>query len=143
MNSEEDCKTKIINSPGLQYINYSIQRYISGPDKELRMYMHAQLFQPCPTLCDTMDCSPPFSSVQGILQARILVWIAMSSSRWSSQPRDWTRISCSSCIASGFTTEPQGKSKIRILVYNNRTIFSPLGKGDETRHGMNRKTWHH
>ena len=37
-------------------------------------------------LCDTMDCSPPGSSVHGILQARVLEWIAMPSSRGSSQP---------------------------------------------------------
>ena len=33
--------------------------------------------QSCPTLCDPMDCSPPGSSVQGILQARILEWVAI------------------------------------------------------------------
>ena len=38
----------------------------------------------CPTLCDHMDCSPPGSSVHGILQARILEWVAISSSRGSS-----------------------------------------------------------
>ena len=41
-----------------------------------------------PTLCNPMDCSPPGSSVRGISQARILEWIATSSSRESSQPRD-------------------------------------------------------
>ena len=41
-----------------------------------------------------MDCSPPGSSVHGILQARILEWVAMSSSRGSSWPRDWTQVSC-------------------------------------------------
>ena len=46
--------------------------------------------QSCPTLCDPMDCSPPGSSVHGILQARILEWITMPSSRGSSWPRDWT-----------------------------------------------------
>ena len=40
------------------------------------------------TLCDTMDCSLPGSSVHGILQARILEWVAISFSRGSSQPRD-------------------------------------------------------
>ena len=40
--------------------------------------------QLCLTLCDTMDCSPPGSSVHGILQARILEWVAMPSSRGSS-----------------------------------------------------------
>ena len=40
--------------------------------------------QSCPTLCDPMDCSPPGSSVHGILQARILEWVAISFSRGSS-----------------------------------------------------------
>ena len=48
----------------------------------------------CLTLGDPMDCSPPGSSVHGILQARILEWVAMPSSRGSSQPRDRTRVSC-------------------------------------------------
>ena len=54
--------------------------------------------QSCPTLCDPTDCSPPGSSVQGILQARILEWAAISSSRGSSWPRGWTHLSCVSCI---------------------------------------------
>ena len=48
-------------------------------------------------LCDSMDCSPPGSSVHGILQATILEWVAMSSSRGSSPPRNQTHISCVSC----------------------------------------------
>ena len=72
----------------------------------------AQSLQSCPTLCDTSDCSPPGSSVHGILQSRTLEWVAMPSSRVSSQPRDWTCISCSSCIAGGFfTAEPPEKPK--------------------------------
>ena len=43
--------------------------------------------QSCLTLCDPMDCSPPDSSVHGILQAKILEWVAMPSLRGSSQPR--------------------------------------------------------
>ena len=42
----------------------------------------------CPTLCDPMDCSLPNFSVHGLLQARILEWVAMHSSRGSSRPRD-------------------------------------------------------
>ena len=57
--------------------------------------------QLCPTPCDPMDCSPPGYSVHGILQARILEWVAMPSSRGSSQPRAWTQVSR---IASGFFT---------------------------------------
>ena len=53
----------------------------------------------CLTLCDPMDCSPPGSSIHGILQARILEWIAMPPSRGSSWPRDWTCVCYVSCIA--------------------------------------------
>ena len=57
--------------------------------------------QSCLTLCNPMDCSPPASSTQGILQERILEWVAMPSSRGSSQPRDQTQVSC---IAGRFFT---------------------------------------
>ena len=50
------------------------------------------------TLCDPRACSPPGSSVHGIFQARILEWVAISSSRGSSQPRGRTHISSVSCI---------------------------------------------
>ena len=46
------------------------------------------------TLCNPVDCSPPGSSVHGILQARILEWVAISFSRGSSRPRDQTWVSC-------------------------------------------------
>ena len=60
--------------------------------------------------CNPMGNSPPSSSVHGILQARILEWVAMPSSRGSSQPRGQTSISWSSCIAGGFfTAEPWGE----------------------------------
>ena len=45
------------------------------------MCVSAKLLQLCPTLCDPMDYSPPGSHVSGILQARILEWVAMPSSR--------------------------------------------------------------
>ena len=48
--------------------------------------------------CNPMDCSPTTSSVHGIVQARILEWVAVSYSRGSSQPRDKTHVSCISCI---------------------------------------------
>jgi len=48
----------------------------------------------CLTLCDPMDCSPLGSSVYGILQARILEWVAISFSRGSSLARDRTQVSC-------------------------------------------------
>ena len=67
---------------------------------------YAQL---CLTLCDSLDCSPPGSTVRGILQARILEWIAISFSRGSSWPRDQTRISQASC------TGRQGLDRCRHL----------------------------
>ena len=57
-----------------------------------------------------MDFSPPGCSVHGILQARILEWVAMPFSRGPSQPRDQTRIFCVSCIAGvSLPTESPGK----------------------------------
>ena len=52
----------------------------------------------CLTLCDPRNCSPSNSSVHGIFQARILEWVAISSSRKSFWPRDQTQFSCVSCI---------------------------------------------
>ena len=58
------------------------------------------------TLCDPMDCTPPCTSVHGISQARILEWVAIPSSRASSQPVS----PASPALASGiFTTELPGK----------------------------------
>ena len=54
----------------------------------------SEIAQSCLTLCDPMDCSLPSSSVHGIFQARILEWVAISFSRASSQPKDWTHVSC-------------------------------------------------
>ena len=52
-----------------------------------------EVAQSCPTLYNPMDCSPSGSSVHGIFQARVLEWVAISFSRRSFQPRDWTRVS--------------------------------------------------
>ena len=54
------------------------------------MFSDTQL---CPTLCDPMNCSLPGSSVQGISQVRTLMWVAISSSRGCSWPRDQTHVS--------------------------------------------------
>ena len=71
----------------------------------------AQSLQSCPTLGNPMDCSPPGSSVHRSLQARIMEWVVMPSSRGSSRPRDRTSISSVSWITGGFfIVEPLGKS---------------------------------
>ena len=60
--------------------------------------------------CDSVTCSPPSSSVHGISQARILEWVAIPSSKGSSQPRDLTCVSLGSCTAGRFlSTGPPGK----------------------------------
>ena len=64
-------------------------------------HFKVKVVQPCMTLCSPMDYSLPGSSLHGILQASILEWLAVSSSRGSSQPRDQTQVSC---IAGGFFT---------------------------------------
>ena len=53
----------------------------------------AKSLQTCPTLWNPMDCSPQAPLSMGIFQARILGWVAMPSSRGSSQPRDQTQVS--------------------------------------------------
>ena len=62
-------------------------------------YCVCSVTKSCPTLCDPVDCSLPGSSVHGILQARILEWIAIFSSRGYSRLRDQTLISEVFCIS--------------------------------------------
>ena len=68
--------------------------------------------QSCPALWNLIDCSPPGSSDHGILQARILEWIAISFSRASSQPRDQTRVSC---IAGWFFTVWAAREALNVV----------------------------
>ena len=76
----------------------------------LSRFSHVQV------LVTLMDCSPPGSSVHGILQARILECVSMPPSRGSSHPRDWTHVSCSSCTAGRFfTTEHQGSPQYGLV----------------------------
>ena len=82
----------------------------------LGTHVLCSVVQSCLTLCDPMDCSPPGSSVNGISQARIPEWVAISFSRASSQHRDRNNVSCISCIfcinSRFFTTESPGKPKV-------------------------------
>ena len=66
-----------------------------------KVKMKVLVAQSCPTLYNLRHCSPPGSSVHGILQARILKWVAIPFSRKSSLPRDWTWVFC---IAGRFFT---------------------------------------
>jgi len=92
-----DWKKLLESSLKLQSMNTSLKAGI-GSESE------SEVTQSCLTLCNPMDCSLRGSSIHDILQARILEWIAISSSRGSSQPRDRTHVSCISCIAGRFFT---------------------------------------
>ena len=73
--------------------------------------------QLCLTLCDPMNCSPPDFSVHGILQARILEWIAIPFTRRSSRPRDWTRVSCTAGRFFTIWTTKEALWKLRNLLW--------------------------
>ena len=76
-----------------------------------------------PDFYDPMDCSPPGSSIHGISQVRILEWVAISLTRGSSQPRDWTRIACNAgrFFTDGATREAQKSIEIvsKVLVISS------------------------
>ena len=78
---------------GITHQSQHIQCLFPSWKKDKRSSMCC-LLQSCQTLFNPMDCSPPSSSVHWILQARILEWVAISFSRESSWPRDWTQVSC-------------------------------------------------
>ena len=80
-------------SPALQTDSLPLSQ--GSPLRSCAVLCCAKSLQLCLTLCDPMDCSLPSSSVYGILQARILEWVAIASSSGSSQPREKTRISIS------------------------------------------------
>ena len=73
----------------------------------------SEVTQSCPTLCDPMNCSLPCSSIRGILQTRILEWVAISFSWRSSQPRDWSWVShiAGRCFTIWATREAHSQSK--------------------------------
>ena len=73
------------------------QSHLRGKYRATR-HVHVKSLQSCLTPGNPMDCSPPGSSVHRISQAGMLEWVAMPFSRGSSQPRDWTCVSCISCI---------------------------------------------
>ena len=77
----------LVNDGSMSFTLHTIGYH---PVSLVRSCMLAKSFQSCPTLCDPMGRSPPGSSVHGILQAKILDWVATLSSRESSKSRDQT-----------------------------------------------------
>ena len=78
-----------------------------------------------PTLCNPTDCSPPGSSIHGILQARILEWVAITFSRGFSWPRDQTHMSCISRQIL-LLSEPPGKPLHTTIFFSWRFEFSSV-----------------
>ena len=102
---QQKCILLLFTRPEVQ--NKGVNRVASSWRRNYSTPLSCIHAQSCPTLCNPMDCSPPGSSVHGIFQARILIWAAISFSRGSSQPQEWTPVSW---IAGRFlTTEPHGK----------------------------------
>ena len=94
--------------------------------------------QLCPNLCDPLKYSLPDSSVHGIILASILEWVAISSSRGSSQPRDQTHISCISCIAGRVFTHSlthQGSNSYlngcKLISHCDLDFYSPMIRDTE------------
>ena len=86
----------------------------------------------CPTLCNPMDCSPPGSSVHGILQVRILKWVAISFSRGSSQPRDQTQVFCTAGRLFTIWATREYDSAISLLRIYTKTAKTLTQKGTFT-----------
>ena len=105
----------------LPYI--SIIQLTWGPEKWKRKSLsHVHLF------VNPMDCSLPGSSVHGILQARILEWVAIPFSRASSQPKDWTQVSC---ISGRFST-----------VWESESPEKPYSSSNMEKRAQNQSTLH-
>ena len=77
--------------------------------------------QSCLTLCNPLDYSLSGFSVHGIFQARILEWVAISSPRGSSEPRDSAPLASPALAGRVFTTEPSGTVVHWILLYVDTT----------------------
>ena len=73
---------------GSQRVGHDWATELNWTDRSLKVKVIVA--QSCPTLCDPMNCSQPDSFVHGILHAGILEWVAISFSRGTSWPRDWT-----------------------------------------------------
>ena len=106
-------------------------RVLSAPAVEKWLNSEkVKVAQLCPTLCDSMDCSLPGSSVHGISQARILERVAIHFSRGFFQLRDWTQVSC---IAGEFftiwtTREALNLEQVLKIVYteNCKTLMKEI-----------------
>ena len=118
-------------SPGSHLIR-QLPKLFDILSQNVLLYVCVLVTQSCPTLCDPMDCSLPGSSVHQILQARILEWVAISSSRDLPNPGIEPR--SSALQADSLPAEPPGKyfsmsyifDPICILYGRKQTSLNPL-----------------
>ena len=106
-------------SPRCQESDTSEQVTLSNTGNE----SESEVAQACLTLCNPMDCSPPGTSVHGILQARILEQVAISSFRGSSQPRDQTWVSCIAGRCFTFCATRESHSLIEVHLWGEYCIL--------------------
>ena len=99
----------------------------------------SEVAQSCPTLCDPMDCSLPGSSIRGILQARVLEWVAVSFSRRSFQPRDRTRVS--RIAGRRFNLWATREGVLILFYYRNTRCLKRWDSSDETQPCCSKNTF--
>ena len=92
LSSQQDCLWVIH-----LLIQLSTEHLLSVRSSATHVCARTKFAQSCPTLCNSMDCSPPDSSVHGIFQAGILEWVAIPFSRGSFWPRGRIRVFYVSC----------------------------------------------
>ena len=102
-------------SPSPWIFSFLISSLLLILDHPLLLHYEVKVTQSCPTVWDPMDCT-----VHGILQARILEWVAFPFSRGSSQPRDRTQVSC---IAGGFFTS-WATREAHYIMSSNISLFT-------------------
>ena len=127
--SHTDVEWKALNNFGLMHgstlntqLSWLNMRSIMGDGRDWNLPSEVKVAQSCLTLFNPMDCT-----VHGILQARILGWVAVPFSRCS-QPRDWTQISH---IAGGFFTSWATRKALKLACF--ALIFSLRGRTQKSR----------
>ena len=118
-------------------VSPSISHEVMGPDAMIcfhcrlckakceRRKSQSEVAQLCLTLCNSMDCSPPSFSIHGFFQARILEWVAISFSRGSSTPWDWTQVSC--IAGRHFTFWATREAKCELTMIRGKYIVKSSG----------------
>ena len=135
-----------VRAVGLPYRNQGPEYTFTGqcrqpspPALSSHTCMRAKSLQSCLTLCGPVDYSPPGSSVRGILQARMLEWVAVPASRGSSRPTDQTRTSqfyTSSTtwqVVVGTCPQVPGKLAARSVACRKMTSWSFSGESDQSK----------